>query len=125
VVGGLWASATRASSHVPRPLDPLDGPVAYPSGVLPVIPEPIVPPGGPRRIRRPLRVTPPLRLRGYVFPVYGGLFFVDTFGAPRGDIGFHHGVDIFAPAGSPLLAAAGGTVFAVGWNRVGGNRLWS
>jgi hypothetical protein len=61
-----------------------------------------------------------------VFPVYGPSSFVDTFGAARGDIssGWHHGDDVFAPLGAPILAVATGTVFSVGWNPVGGNRLW-
>ena len=61
-----------------------------------------------------------------MFPVYGPSSFVDTFGALRGDIstGWHHGDDIFAPLGAPLLAVASGTVFSVGWNKIGGNRLW-
>jgi murein DD-endopeptidase MepM/ murein hydrolase activator NlpD len=77
-------------------------------------------------IRQPPDVTPKLTAGGYVFPVYGPSSFVDTFGALRGDIssGWHHGDDIFAPLGAPLLAVASGTVFSVGWNKVGGNRLW-
>ena len=77
-------------------------------------------------IHQPPRVTPKLTAGGYVFPVYGPSSFVDTFGAPRGDIssGWHHGDDIFAPLGAPILAVATGTVFSVGWNPVGGNRLW-
>jgi murein DD-endopeptidase MepM/ murein hydrolase activator NlpD len=71
-------------------------------------------------------VTPALTAGGYVFPVYGPSSFIDTFGAPRGDVsgGWHHGDDIFSPLGAPLLACASGTVFSVGYNRVGGNRLW-
>ena len=86
-------------------------------------PEPA--PGFPP-IRQPPDVTPKLTAGGYVFPVYGPSSFVDTFGALRGDIssGWHHGDDIFAPLGAPLLAVASGTVFSVGWNKVGGNRLW-
>ena len=38
--------------------------------------------------------------------------------------GWHHGDDIFAPLGAPILAVAGGTVFSVGWNEIGGWRLW-
>jgi len=69
---------------------------------------------------------PKLRGGGYVFPVFGPYSFVDTFGAPRGDVsgGWHHGDDIFAPLGAPILAIATGTVFSVGWNNVGGYRLW-
>jgi murein DD-endopeptidase MepM/ murein hydrolase activator NlpD len=86
-------------------------------------PEPA--PGFPP-VRQPPDVTPKLTAGGYVFPVYGPSSFVDTFGALRGDIssGWHHGDDVFAPLGAPLLAVASGTVFSVGWNRVGGNRLW-
>jgi murein DD-endopeptidase MepM/ murein hydrolase activator NlpD len=77
-------------------------------------------------VRQPPAVTPKLTAGGYVFPVYGPSSFTDTFGALRGDIssGWHHGDDIFAPLGAPLLAVASGTVFSVGWNKIGGNRLW-
>jgi murein DD-endopeptidase MepM/ murein hydrolase activator NlpD len=81
----------------------------------------------PSLVRRPPPdVTPRLTAGGYVFPVYGPSSFVDTFGAPRATIasGWHHGEDIFAPLGAPILAVADGTVFSVGWNRVGGWRLW-
>ena len=72
----------------------------------------------------PPGITPRLTAGGYVFPVYGPAAFVDTFGAPRATVPWHHGTDIFAPAGAPVLAVAAGTVFSVGWNDVGGNRLW-
>jgi murein DD-endopeptidase MepM/ murein hydrolase activator NlpD len=72
----------------------------------------------------PPGVTPPLTAGGYVFPVYGPSSFTDTFGAPRADVTYHHGDDIFAPLGAPLLACADGTIFSVGWNEIGGNRLW-
>jgi murein DD-endopeptidase MepM/ murein hydrolase activator NlpD len=68
--------------------------------------------------------TPALGGGPYVFPVYGPASFVDTFGAPRADVSWHHGDDIFAPLGSPILAVAEGALFSVGWNRIGGNRLW-
>jgi hypothetical protein len=63
---------------------------------------------------------------GYVFPVYGPSGYGDTFGAPRADVpgGWHHGDDIFAPLGAPVLAVADGVVFSVGPNPIGGNRLW-
>jgi murein DD-endopeptidase MepM/ murein hydrolase activator NlpD len=77
-------------------------------------------------VRPPPDVTPRLTAGGYVFPVYGPVSFGDTFGAPRGDIasGWHHGEDIFGQIGEPLLAVADGTVFSVGWNDIGGYRLW-
>jgi murein DD-endopeptidase MepM/ murein hydrolase activator NlpD len=36
----------------------------------------------------------------------------------------HHGVDIFARRGTPVLAAAGGIVSSVGTNGLGGNVVW-
>ena len=61
-----------------------------------------------------------------MFPVYGPAGFGDTFGASRPNVsgGWHHGEDIVAPLGSPLLAVADGTLFSVGWNNIGGWRLW-
>jgi murein DD-endopeptidase MepM/ murein hydrolase activator NlpD len=63
---------------------------------------------------------------GYTFPVYGPVSFGDSFGAPRSDVvgGWHHGEDLFAPLGTPLLAVADGAIFSVGWNEIGGWRLW-
>ncbi|MGH3001898.1 MAG: choice-of-anchor P family protein [Gaiellaceae bacterium] len=72
----------------------------------------------------PLHVHPKLTAGGYVFPVYGPVSFGDTYGAARSDVTYHHGDDIFGQLGQPLLAVADGTVFSVGWNKIGGNRLW-
>jgi hypothetical protein len=72
----------------------------------------------------PPNVHPPLTAGRYVFPVYGPSSYVDTYGAPRADVAYHHGDDIFGQLGQPLLAVADGTVFSVGWNDIGGNRLW-
>jgi murein DD-endopeptidase MepM/ murein hydrolase activator NlpD len=74
----------------------------------------------------PFGLQPQLTAGGYLFPVYGPHEFTDTFGAFRGDVSgdWHHGDDIFASLGAPVLACADGTVFSVGWNNVGGNRLW-
>ena len=87
---------------------------------------PVAPEKPSLAVRPPPDVTPRLTAGGYVFPVYGPSSFGDTFGAPRGDIasGWHHGEDIFGQIGEPLLAVADGTVFSVGWNDVGGYRLW-
>jgi murein DD-endopeptidase MepM/ murein hydrolase activator NlpD len=81
-------------------------------------------PTAPPPERIPSGLQPKLTAGGYVFPVYGPSSFTDSFGAPRADVSWHHGDDIFAPLGAPVLACADGTVFSVGWNTIGGNRLW-
>lgn len=77
-------------------------------------------------VAKPPAVTPPLGGTDYVFPVYGQTAWGDGFGASRPDVsgGWHHGDDIFAPLGTPVLAVAHGTVFSVGYERLGGWRLW-
>lgn len=80
--------------------------------------------GGPLFRAPPQNISAPLSPDGYVFPVYGDASFSDTWGAPRATTGRHQGTDIFALLGAPILAVSDGTVFSVGWNRVGGWRLW-
>ena len=79
-----------------------------------------------RRGDNPLKVTPPLGLEQYVFPVAGASSYIDTYGAFRGDVpgNWHHGDDIFAALGTPVVAVADGTLNRVGWQRLGGWRLW-
>jgi murein DD-endopeptidase MepM/ murein hydrolase activator NlpD len=102
-----------------------------PAGVPPKRAKPLPKPpepesGKPGSVFRtpPTDVSAPLSPAGYVFPVYGPSSFTDTFGAARAGVGWHHGEDIFAPLGAPLLAVADGTIFSVGWNDLGGYRLW-
>jgi murein DD-endopeptidase MepM/ murein hydrolase activator NlpD len=95
--------------QAPAPPEPNQG--GTPAPVLPV----------------PRGLQPQLTGGRYVFPVYGpSVSFGDSYGAFRGDVSgnWHHGDDIFAPLGAPVLACADGTVFSVGWNDIGGNRLW-
>jgi hypothetical protein len=75
---------------------------------------------------QPLKVKPPLGLSRYVFPVAGHSDYIDTYGAFRGDVpgNWHHGDDIFAALGTPVLAVADGTLNRVAWERLGGWRLW-
>jgi murein DD-endopeptidase MepM/ murein hydrolase activator NlpD len=72
----------------------------------------------------PLRLHPKLTAGHYVFPVYGPVSYIDSYGSARADVTYHHGDDIFGQLGQPLVAVASGTVFSVGWNKIGGNRLW-
>jgi murein DD-endopeptidase MepM/ murein hydrolase activator NlpD len=60
----------------------------------------------------------------YVFPVAGGARFSDDWLAPRGGGRSHEGIDLFAGHGTPILAVAGGTLYNVGYNGLGGWRLW-
>jgi murein DD-endopeptidase MepM/ murein hydrolase activator NlpD len=80
------------------------------------------------KVAQPLTAVPGLGYKPshYVFPVDGGASYVDTYGAGRNDIydGWHHGDDLFAPLGTPLVAVARGTLSLVGWNELGGWRLW-
>ena len=135
LVGHAEASASTPVAAAPAPgvttpAKPAPKP-GRPAGVpakqrkpLPKPPEPE--PGRPGSVFRPppTDVSAPLSPGGYVFPVYGPSSFTDTFRAPRAGVGWHHGEDIFAPLGAPLLAVADGTVFSVGWNDRGGFRLW-
>jgi murein DD-endopeptidase MepM/ murein hydrolase activator NlpD len=77
---------------------------------------------------QPLKVTPPMGFKPshYVFPVDGGASYVDTYGADRSDVsgGWHHGDDLFAPLGTPVVAVATGKLSLVGWNKIGGWRVW-
>jgi len=74
------------------------------------------------RITLTWRVEPTLEL-----PVQGASrsSIQSYFLAPRdGGRREHHGVDIFAPRGTPVLAAANGVVTSVGTNALGGNVVW-
>ncbi len=77
-------------------------------------------------VGQPLTVTPVLGPGVRTFPVVGDVAWGDTYGAERSDVpgGWHHGDDLFAPLGTPVVAVTDGVVFSVGWNRVGGWRLW-
>jgi murein DD-endopeptidase MepM/ murein hydrolase activator NlpD len=125
-----YAEASVQSSATPAPKPVVPGPVTpqpKQARKTPVAPEPTKHGGtSPPLLQPPTGLQPKLTGGGYVFPVYGPSSFGDSFGAFRGDVpgNWHHGDDIFAPLGAPLLACADGTVFSVGWNNLGGNRLW-
>ena len=129
LIGYAEAGATARKAVIQPPPQPSAGvPIAPPKGPK-RDPEPQAPgtqPGKPPPVVQnpPPEVRPELTPDRYVFPVYGPSSFIDDFAASRAITGWHHGNDIFAPAGAPILAIADGTLFLVGWNDVGGNRLW-
>lgn len=144
-IGSATASALAAAAPIPpSPVAPPPTPTPTPTQAPPQAPppgalrRPVVPapaprepgrsiPGAPAEIVRPApQVAGRLTSGGYVFPVFGPASFGDTFGAFRGDVAgkWHHGEDLMAPAGTPLLAVAAGRLFSVGWNDIGGWRLW-
>jgi murein DD-endopeptidase MepM/ murein hydrolase activator NlpD len=99
-------------------------------GNRPSLPTPPEPKGGvdgapgPPVFKQPPLVDAELTPGRYVFPVFGPVGFGNSFGAARASTGWHHGEDIFGQLGQPILAVADGTIFSVGWNDVGGYRLW-
>jgi len=141
VVGSVTARAVAQAAPTTPPPANVDGaPRAAPTlpapGARPT--RPVVPANAPREPGRSIPGAPPEVVRaapevtarltrgGYVFPVFGPAAFGNTFGAFRGDVSgkWHHGEDLVAPYGTPLLAVADGTLFSVGWNDIGGWRLW-
>jgi murein DD-endopeptidase MepM/ murein hydrolase activator NlpD len=131
VIGNAQAiSVADLAEPPPRPTPPGADRPTMPGGRpdrLPRAPEPDV---GGEVAGGPVKVAPEVSARlssgGYVFPVYGTASFGDSFGAPRPNIpgGWHHGEDIFAAAGTPLLAVADGTLHTIGFTKIGGYRLW-
>jgi murein DD-endopeptidase MepM/ murein hydrolase activator NlpD len=109
--GGSSGGSQGGSNQLPsEPTTPAPG--AVEPGPPPIVLDP------------PANVQPQITGQGYVFPVYGPASFTDDFNAARAITGWHHGNDIFASLGAPVLAVADGTLFSVGWNGVGGHRLW-
>lgn len=120
------AEAPVTTQPDPTPVAPVVTPRPTPAPDAPTEPGASIPGAPPEVVRVAPEVTARLSRGGYVFPVYGPASFGDTFGASRPNVsgGWHHGEDIVAPLGTPLLAVADGTLFSVGWNDIGGWRLW-
>jgi murein DD-endopeptidase MepM/ murein hydrolase activator NlpD len=132
VIGSAKAVAVADLSAPPPRVtpDPDPDPPLNPDGRpdrIPRAPEPDV---GGEVAGGPVKVAPEVSARlsegGYVFPLFGTASFGDSFGAPRPNIpgGWHHGEDIFAAAGTPVLAVADGTLHTIGFTKIGGYRLW-
>jgi murein DD-endopeptidase MepM/ murein hydrolase activator NlpD len=135
-VAVAYASARAVDGAAPAPDDPADQP--EPSDEAPA-PRTQAPRSDRREARkgrarsrpaatarrRPAPRVEALRTeRGYAFPVHRGYSYGNDWGAPRQFTGRHQGTDIFAPAGTPVLAVTDGTLNRVGTRAVPGNRLW-
>lgn len=59
-----------------------------------------------------------------VCPVDGATTFTDSWGAPRPGGRFHHGVDMLAAHGTPLVAIEGGFIWGPNWHSDGGLGLY-
>jgi murein DD-endopeptidase MepM/ murein hydrolase activator NlpD len=68
------------------------------------------------------------KLGGRIFPVAGAFDFSDGWNAFRADPSdhghAHHATDIMSEGGTPVVAVESGTLDRIGWNRLGGWRLW-
>ena len=67
-------------------------------------------------------------IHGFAFPIAGPVNFGDSFGAPRMTgteyEHWHEGTDIFAAAGTELVACERGVITRMGSNVLGGITLW-
>lgn len=65
-----------------------------------------------------------LAISGFRFPVAGQHDYSDTWLAPRSGGRQHHGTDVFAAEGTPLVAVERGVLARVGTDTLGGTKLW-
>ena len=116
----------RRSTPAPVPATPRTPVPRRPSPTAPREPGRSIPGRPPELVRPAPEVAARFSQGGYVFPIFGPAAFGNTFGAFRPDVSgkWHHGEDLVAPIGTPLLAVADGSIFSVGWNNLGGWRLW-
>jgi len=120
--GGLPAGSEIQIGHADLSLPEAPAP-PLPAGPLPGDRPQLLPRVVQPLVGVPQIVTPPLGTGSYVFPVYGPASYGDAYGGDAGAT-YNHGDDVFGELGQPLLAVASGTVFSLGFNRSGGNRLW-
>ncbi len=119
------SGAPAGGTKPPKPARTSPAPSSAPSPAPEAAPK--APIATPEPLGLPRRAAPVVGVptdEGYVFPVAGGASYGDDYGAPRAGTGWHHGNDLFADRGTPLLAVADGTLSKVGVNTLGGNRLW-
>jgi murein DD-endopeptidase MepM/ murein hydrolase activator NlpD len=121
-------AATPAQSGVSLlPTAPLPNDIAGEPGIADDGPpgSDALPPGG-YTLDPPIDAATKAVLLGpsYLFPLAGGARFQNDFGAARADTQHNQGIDLFAPLGTPVLAAHDGTLVQVGWSDIGGRQEW-
>jgi murein DD-endopeptidase MepM/ murein hydrolase activator NlpD len=121
--GGLPAGSEIQLGHADLSLPAAPAP-PLPAGPLPGDRPQLLPQATGPLVGVPQLVTPPLDAGPYIFPVFGSTTFYDTYGAAGSGDSYHHGDDLFGELGQPVLAAANGSLFSLGWNRADGNRVW-
>lgn len=72
----------------------------------------------------PTTTVPPAPSGARVCPVDGATTFTDTWGAPRPGGRAHHGTDLLAAEGTPLVAIEGGLIWNPNWDAAGGLGLY-
>jgi len=69
------------------------------------------------------RYDGPIDATGRMCPVAGATSFRDSWGDPRPGGRQHHGTDLMAAEGTPLVAIENGVVLSAGYDYLGGNGL--
>src|SRR3990172_805482 len=120
LLGGGCAPALQPLPPVaPLPEPPAESPSPIP---VPFSLEPV-----PEAVLATDRALAPIRERGLLVPVAGVAPWQisDSFDALRDGARRHDAQDIFAPRGTPVLAADDGVILRVGTNALGGNVIWA
>ncbi len=124
----MAAFALLAAARPPAPVTAVLISAPAPSAALPPPPDAAIRPASPQALKTleepPLPASPDLEL-DLIIPVadVAASDLSDTWGAARGAGRRHQGIDIMAPAGQPIFAAADGVVVRMVWNSLGGRTI--
>jgi murein DD-endopeptidase MepM/ murein hydrolase activator NlpD len=116
---GSPASGGAPATAAPSPAAP--APAAAPTAPPPPAPASPAPAPTPPAPPPPPPAIPNPGGGGFQCPVAGSAYSANY--GPRGS-GFHHGIDMFAPTGTPLVAVKGGSVTYVPNGGAGGNEAY-